>query len=61
MTAILELRNVDAPYGSTQMLRSKLLLPDEPSLGLAPLIVQEVFRILIIACNDAVCRTYLGH
>jgi ABC-type branched-subunit amino acid transport system ATPase component len=167
MTAILELRNVNAAYGSTQilqavelaveeggittllgangagkttilraicnmmvrasgrrqqagtlsggeqqmlaisralMLRPKLLLLDEPSFGLAPLMVQEIFRILrainrnegvgmllveqnvhlaleladhaylietgcivmggpaaIIACNDAVCRAYLGY
>ena len=28
------------------MLRPKLLLLDEPSFGLAPLIVREIFRIL---------------
>jgi branched-chain amino acid transport system ATP-binding protein len=28
------------------MLRPKFLLLDEPSFGLAPLVVQEIFRIL---------------
>jgi len=28
------------------MLRTRLLLLDEPSLGLAPLVVREIFRIL---------------
>ena len=33
------------------MMRPKLLLLDEPSFGLAPVIVQEIFRILG-AIND---------
>jgi branched-chain amino acid transport system ATP-binding protein len=37
------------------MLRPKLLLLDEPSFGLAPLVVQEIFRILrIINRNEGV-------
>jgi branched-chain amino acid transport system ATP-binding protein len=32
--------------GRAMMLRPKLMLLDEPSFGLAPLIVQEVFSIL---------------
>jgi len=86
------------------MLRPKLLLLDEPSFGLAPLVVEEIFRILravnhdegvsmllveqnatlalelahhaylietgsivmggaatLIACDDAIRRTYLGY
>jgi ABC-type branched-subunit amino acid transport system ATPase component len=62
MTAILELRNVDAAYVSTQILRPKLLLLDEPSFGLGPLIMQKIFPILrAVNRNDAVCRAYLGY
>jgi len=32
--------------GRALMLRPRLMLLDEPSFGLAPLIVQEIFRIL---------------
>jgi branched-chain amino acid transport system ATP-binding protein len=32
--------------GRALMLRPKLLMLDEPSLGLAPLIVREIFRII---------------
>jgi branched-chain amino acid transport system ATP-binding protein len=35
------------------MLRPRLLLLDEPSLGLAPLIVREIFRILRAVNRDA--------
>jgi branched-chain amino acid transport system ATP-binding protein len=35
------------------MLRPRLLLLDEPSLGLAPLIVREIFRILKAINRDA--------
>jgi len=34
------------------MLKPRLLLLDEPSLGLAPLIVKEIFRILRVANKD---------
>jgi branched-chain amino acid transport system ATP-binding protein len=34
------------------MLRPKLLLLDEPSFGLAPLIVREIFRILKTINNE---------
>jgi branched-chain amino acid transport system ATP-binding protein len=32
--------------GRDLMTRSKIILLDEPSMGLAPLIVEEVFRII---------------
>jgi len=32
--------------GRALMARPKLLLLDEPSMGLAPLVVQEIFRVL---------------
>jgi branched-chain amino acid transport system ATP-binding protein len=35
------------------LLRPRLLLLDEPSFGLAPLIVQEIFRILVRIKHDA--------
>jgi branched-chain amino acid transport system ATP-binding protein len=35
------------------MLRPKLLLLDEPSLGLAPMVVREIFRILRAVNRDA--------
>jgi branched-chain amino acid transport system ATP-binding protein len=39
--------------GRALMLRPRLLLLDEPSLGLAPLIVREIFRILRAVNRDA--------
>ena len=39
--------------GRALMLRPRLLLLDEPSFGLAPLIVQEIFRIMRHINNDA--------
>jgi branched-chain amino acid transport system ATP-binding protein len=36
------------------MLRPRLLLLDEPSLGLAPMVVREIFRILRIVNKDGV-------
>jgi len=38
--------------GRALMLRPKLLLLDEPSFGLAPLIVQEIFRIMAAINKD---------
>jgi branched-chain amino acid transport system ATP-binding protein len=35
------------------MLKPRLLLLDEPSLGLAPLVVREIFRILRTANRDS--------
>jgi branched-chain amino acid transport system ATP-binding protein len=35
------------------MLRPRLLLLDEPSLGLAPMVVREIFRILRAVNQDA--------
>jgi len=32
--------------GRALMARPKLLLLDEPSMGLAPLVVQEIFRVI---------------
>ena len=37
---------LDTAVSRALMLRPRLLLLDEPSLGLAPLIVREIFRIL---------------
>jgi branched-chain amino acid transport system ATP-binding protein len=36
------------------LLNPKLLLLDEPSQGLAPLIVQEVFKVVAAARNDGI-------
>jgi branched-chain amino acid transport system ATP-binding protein len=41
------------------MLRPKLLLLDEPSFGLAPLIVQEIFRIMRRINTEAKCSMLL--
>ena len=38
----------------TLLLNPKLLLLDEPSQGLAPLIVQEVFKVIVAARNDGI-------
>ncbi|HYB40412.1 MAG TPA: ABC transporter ATP-binding protein, partial [Candidatus Methylomirabilis sp.] len=40
--------------GRALMLRPKLLLLDEPSLGLAPLLVQEIFRSLVAIHREGV-------
>jgi len=37
-------RAADAGVGRALMSRPKLLMLDEPSLGLAPLVVREIFR-----------------
>jgi hypothetical protein len=42
--------------GRALMAKPKLLMLDEPSLGLAPLIVREIFRI-IASCAAAACRS----
>ncbi|HXS53967.1 MAG TPA: ABC transporter, partial [Usitatibacter sp.] len=36
------------------LLNPKILLLDEPSQGLAPLIVQEVFRVVVSARNEGI-------
>src|ERR1700758_4586540 len=38
----------------TLLLNPRLLLLDEPSQGLAPLIVQEVFRVVVAARNEGI-------
>ena len=43
--------------GRALMARPRLLMLDEPSLGLAPLIVREIFSIVVGAAGDAACRS----
>ncbi len=40
--------------GRAMMSRPKLLMMDEPSLGLAPMVVAEVFRIIQEIRNEGV-------
>ena len=41
-----------AAIGRALMANSKMIILDEPSMGLSPLLVQEMFRILADICNN---------
>jgi len=45
---------VSLPFGFTLMSRPRLLLLDEPSMGLAPLMVQKVFETIIAVAKEGV-------
>src|SRR5258707_301124 len=46
MPALLEAIGLRAFYGPRPVLHGRMLLLDEPSFGLAPLLVEEIFRIM---------------
>ena len=43
--------------GRALMAQPRLLMLDEPSLGLAPLIVREIFRIIVVAARRRASRS----